>query len=214
MFNKILIFTALLCLNITGVFAQNEWKLKTDNEGIKIYTSPVLNSKVKALKVECNFQATLSQLVNVLMDVKTCTEWVYHTKSIILLKQVSPTELYYYSEVDLPWPAENRDFVAHLTVTQDPQTHVVTIDGPAVPGMVPLKDGIVRIQQSKGKWVITPTDKDEVKVEYTLQVDPAGAIPAWLVNLVSSEGPMQSFKALKQQLKKPVYKNTLAYIKN
>ena len=213
--NKILLFTALLCLSITGVFAQNEWKLKTDKEGIKIYTSPVLNSKVKALKVECNFQATLSQLVNVLMDVKTCTEWVYHTKSITLLKQVSPSELYYYSEVSLPWPAENRDFVAHLTVSQDAETHAVTVDGPAVPGMVPLKDGIVRIQQSKGKWVITPIGKDEVKVEYTLQVDPAGAIPAWLVNLVSSEGPMQSFKALRQQLKKPVYKNTaLAYIKN
>lgn len=214
MYNKILLFTSLLCLSATVVFAQNEWKLKTDNEGIKVYTSPVLNSKVKALKVECNFQATLSQLVNVLMDVKTCTEWVYHTKSITLLKQVSPTDLYYYSEVSLPWPAENRDFVAHLTVTQDPQTHVVTIDGPAVPGMVPLKDGIVRIQQSKGKWVITPVDKEEVKVEYTLQVDPAGAIPSWLVNMVSSEGPMQSFKALKQQLKKPVYKNTLAHIKN
>jgi hypothetical protein len=213
--NKILFFTLLFCLSVSGVFAQNEWKLRSNNDGIKIYTSPVLNSKVKALKVECNFRATLSQLVNVLMDVKTCTEWVYHTKSITLLKQVSPSELYYYSEVSLPWPAENRDFVAHLTVTQDAQTHVVTVDGPAVPGMVPVKEGIVRILQSKGKWVISPVAKDEVKVEYTLQVDPAGAIPAWLVNLVSSEGPAQSFKALRQQLKKPAYKNTtLAYIKD
>ncbi|MBD1394810.1 START domain-containing protein [Mucilaginibacter glaciei] len=203
----------LLVFSIAG--AQTTWTLKNDHDGIKVYSSPVENSKVKALRVECNFQANLSQIVAVLLDVKTCTEWVYHTKSCTLLKQVSPSEVYYYSEVSLPWPVENRDFVAHLTVTQDPATKVVIVDGPAVPGMVSPKTGIVRIANSKGKWLITPVEKNEVKVEYTLNVDPAGNLPAWAVNLLSSEGPLQSFKALRSQLKKPEYRNAnLSFIKN
>jgi len=212
--NKILASLLLLSISAT-VFAQTDWKLKSDHDGIKVFTSPVPDSKVKALRVECNFQANLSQIVTVLLDVKTCTEWVYHTKSCTILKQVSPSELYYYSEVSLPWPVKNRDFVAHLTASQNAATKVVTVDGPAVAGMVPIKDGIVRIANSKGKWIITPLQNNEVKVEYTLSVDPAGSIPAWVVNLVSSEGPIESFKALKLQLKKTEYKNaSLPFIKN
>jgi hypothetical protein len=215
MFKKYLFPLFFLFFTATAASAQTDWKLKSTSDGIKVYSSSVPDSKFKALRVECNFQATLAQIVTVLLDVKTCTEWVYHTKSITLLKQPAPSEIYYYSEVSLPWPTSNRDFVAHLIVSQDEETKVVTVDGPAVNGLVPLKDGVVRVTDSKGKWIITPLGKDEIKVEYTLHVDPAGSLPAWLVNMVASEGPMQSFKKLKLQLKKPEYKNaSLAFVKN
>lgn len=209
----ILIVLLFACLQTVN--AQQNWQLSTETAGIKVFSSAVPDSKVKALKVECEFNATLSQLVAVLLDVKTCTEWVYHTRSCELLKQVSPSELYYYSEIDIPWPAENRDFVAHLIVKQDPETRVVNIDGPAVPGFVPVKKGIVRIDHSIGKWVITPIADHHVRVVYTLQVDPGGAIPAWLVNMFAAEGPTQSFKGLKLQLQKPAYQHpVLPFIKD
>src|ERR1700748_2861134 len=150
----------LLVLKITGSYAQTDWKLKKEKDGIKVYISPISDSKFKAIKVECEMNASASQLVKALLDIKNCTEWVDHTKSCTLLKQVSPSELYYYSEVNIPWPAQNRDFVAHLIVHQDPVTKVVTVDGPAVNGFVPIKDGIVRVHSSKGLWIITPLKKD------------------------------------------------------
>lgn len=204
--HKNLLILLLFIIKLTQSNAQAHWKLSTDQEGIKIYTSPVPGSKVKALKVECEFNATPSQFVAVLMDVRTAADWVYHTKSCTLVKQVSPSELYYYSEISIPWPAQNRDFVAHLTVHQDPQTNVVTVDGPSVPGFVPVKDGVVRIAHSSGQWIIAP-DGGNVKVTYILQVDPGGAIPAWLVNMFATEGPLQSFRKLKLQLKKQAYRN-------
>ncbi|MEO8885494.1 MAG: START domain-containing protein [Mucilaginibacter sp.] len=205
----------LLLLASTTASAQYNWQFSAEKDGIKVYTSIVPESKIKALKVECNFQTTLPQLTAVLMDIKAAPEWVYATKSCVMLKQVSPADLYYYSEVKLPWPVQNRDFVAHLTVSQNPETRVVTVDGPVIAGMVPSKDGIVRVDHSKGKWLLIPISKDEVKIEYILQTDPGGAIPAWIVNLFASEGPMQSFKRLKLQLLKPAYKNvSLAYVRN
>lgn len=197
-----------------AVRAQDNWKLDTEKEGIKIYKTAVPDSKVKAVRVIAMLDTDLSQLVSVLMDVNTGSQWVYHTKSSVLIKKVSPSELYYYSEVDLPWPCENRDFVAHLTVTQDARTKAVTIDGPAVPGYVPLKHGIVRIGHSKGKWILSPVG-NKVKVEYTLQVDPGGAIPAWLVNMFAAQGPLESFRKLKAQLKKPTFQGAkLSYIQD
>ncbi|MGZ3752942.1 MAG: START domain-containing protein [Mucilaginibacter sp.] len=210
------LFFALFALVITTtVSAQTEWKLSTDKEGIKIYTSLVPGSKVKAIKVECTMDATASQLVAMVMDVKNSPDWVYRTKSAVLIKQVSPSELYYYSEVNLPWPAANRDFVAHLIVNQDPDTKIVTIEAPVVTGLVPVKKGIVRIDHSNGKWTITPTGNDHVKVEYSIHVDPGGDLPSWLVNMFATEGPMQIFRNLKLELQKPSYKNIyVAFVEN
>src|SRR5258707_6333996 len=126
----------LLAVILSGLFGQapvsgqENWKLKSNKEGIAIYLRSLPDSKFKAVKVECEVAASLSQLVAVILDVKTWVEWVYRTKSCILLKQVSPSELYYYSEVSIPWPASNRDFIAHLITVQDPQTKVVTVYGP------------------------------------------------------------------------------------
>ena len=210
-----ILFATLLLLKVTGVYAQTDWNLKNEKNGIKVYSSRVSNSKFKAIKVECELNATASQLVEVLLDIKACPEWLDHTKSCTLIKQVSPSELYYYSEVSIPWPVQNRDFVAHLVVHQNPETKVVTMDGPAVAGFVPIKEGIVRVHSSRSLWIITPLKKSLVKVVYTLQVDPGGDVPAWLVNLLATQGPMKSFEGLIAQLKKPAYQNaSLSFIKD
>lgn len=214
MFKKLLSLSLILLVS-AAAFAQTNWVLKSNTNGIKVYTGSVASSKFKAIRVECTYNATPAQIVAVLLDVNTCTEWVYHTKSIKLLKQPAANEVYYYSEVSLPWPASNRDFTAHLTATQDAETKVVTVDGPAVNGLVPVHDGVVRVTESTGKWVISPLEGGRSKVEYTLHVNPAGALPAWLVNMFATEGPTKSFEGLRNQLQKPQFRNvSLAFIKN
>jgi len=187
--------------------SQDDWKLKTDKDGINIFTRTFPDSKFKAIKVEVELDATLSQMVAVVLDVNTGAQWVYSTKSSVLLKQVSPSELYYYSEVSIPWPAANRDFIAELRAVQDSHSRVVTIYGPVFPDYLPVKKDIVRVRRSEGKWVISPLAKGRIKVEYTLRVDPGGDLPAWLVNLFVTKGPFESFKKLKEQLRKPEYVN-------
>jgi hypothetical protein len=193
---------------------QEDWKLKQNKDGIEIYTKPLENSNLKGIRVKCYLPVTLSQLVTVIMDVNTAAEWVYSTKSSTLLKKVSAAEVFYYSEVNLPWPINNRDFIAHLKVSQDPHSKVVTIDGPVVANYVPEKKDIIRVRNSYGKWILTPL-KNMVRIEYTLETDPGGSLPAWLVNLFAAKGPHETFKNLKVQLNKPQYKDvTLAYIKD
>jgi len=204
---RTLLVALMLVLKAVVVAAQCDWKLSTEREGIKIYTGGVPGSTIKAIKVEAMFNATAAQLVALIMDVNTSADWVYHTKSSKLIKQVSASELYYYSEVSLPWPAANRDFVAHLIVTQNPDTKVITIDGPAVAGFIPVKEGIVRIIDSKGKWIITPIGTNQIKVEYSIHVDPGGSLPSWLVNMFATEGPLKIFAGIKVQLQKSAYKN-------
>lgn len=182
-----------------------DWKLRTDKNGIRVYSKQVPGSRINALRVESDFAASASQLVAVILDINTSTDWLYSTKSATLLKTVSPAEVYYYSEVSFPWPASNRDFVAHIKVNQNPATKVVNVHAENVAALVPEKPGIVRVKQSIGNWYITPLDRNHIHVQYELQVDPAGALPAWLVNMLSTKGPFESFKNLRTQLERPVY---------
>lgn len=214
-FHRTFLAFLLLIITYNPLSAQNNWHLAVDREGVKVFTSTVATSKIKAIKVQCQLQAKASQVVALLLDVESAPDWIYHTKSCQLVRQVSPSELYYHSEVSLPWPAENRDFVAHLKVTQNLQSKAVTIDGPSVKGMVPIRKGVVRVNDSKGKWILTPQSGNHLQVEYSLHVDPGGSIPAWLTNMFATQGPLDIIRQMKIQLKKSKYQNAqLSFIKN
>ena len=194
--------------------AQEVWKLKLEKEGIKIYSSPYADSKIKALKVTCIVEATISQMAAVLLDIKSQDEWFYHTKSVVLT-QVSPSELFYYAELGFPFPFSNRDFVEHIKISQNRETKIMTMDVQNVPDYILPKPGLVRVLKSQCKWVVTPTGEKNILIEFTLFADPAGSIPVWLVNLFSTYGPFETFIKLKSQLKKPVYSNAhLSFIEN
>jgi hypothetical protein len=204
---RILVILWLLVSCVNGVAQEKGWKLHSEKDGVQVFTQPVNNSAFKAVKAVGVVETSLSRIAYVLMDVKTTKEWVYGTKVCTLLKQMTPSDLIYYSEVDLPWPASNRDFIIRITLTQDPKTRVMTIIAENMPTYISEKKDIIRIQRSSGLWHITPIDANHVRVEYTLQVDPGGWIPAWLVNMVASTGPYQSFIGLRKQVGKEKYKD-------
>ena len=203
-----------LVISGTCLRAQATWTLKSDKEGIQIYSSPFADSKIKALKVICSVQASLSQMTAVLLNVGEQDGWFYHTRSTVL-KQVSPTEVYYYAELYFPFPFANRDFVEHVLLCQNPDTKILTVEVQNLPDYIPRKKDIVRVVQSHCNWVIKPVSKNLILIEFTIFADPGGAIPAWLINLMSSYGPFETFKKLKTELQKPEYARvTFPFIKD
>jgi hypothetical protein len=204
----------MIVLMHVSSLAQPDWQLKQDKDGIQVYTKNIDNAKLKAVKVVTSISTSLTTLTAVLMDVDGSKDWVYATKKISLLKQVSPASLIYYSEIEIPWPGSNRDFIVEIQASQDEKTKVVTVDGFNKPDYLPENNNMVRIRQSYSKWLITPLQKGQVKIEYVLQVDPGGNIPIWLINLFATKGPLETFKKLREQVKKKKYAYiSLPYIK-
>lgn len=196
-------------------FSQKDWTLKTEKSGIKVYTKSFENSPFKAIKTVCTVDASLTRITAVLLDIKNTADWVYATKKVSVLNHISPAELIYYSEIDVPWPASNRDFIVRLKVTQDAKTKVVSVDAENLPNHLPNYKGIVRIPHSYSKWLIEPVNATQVKIEYVLQVDPGGSVPAWLINMFATRGPLESFINLRNQVKKDIYNNvSLPFIKD
>ena len=65
---KSLCFAFLLLTCYAHAQIGTNWVLKENSRGIKIFTGDVETSKVKAIRVQCEVEATLSQVVAMLMD--------------------------------------------------------------------------------------------------------------------------------------------------
>jgi hypothetical protein len=76
-----------------------------------------------------------------------------------------------------------------------------------LPDYILPKHGLVRVEKSNCKWIVTPSGKNYITIEFILFADPAGSIPFWLINLFSTYAPFETFIKLKTQLKKPEYAN-------
>ena len=182
------------------VFSQSNWKLVKDKNGIKAYTSSVDSSKFKSVKVECDMPGTFEKFIAVLQDVAKHTDWVYETKRAYIVKKVSDDELIYYAETSLPWPISNRDVVIKMVNTKDAANNSLLVTQSAVTGMVDSQRGIVRVTSMDGRYEVKSTG-DTLHVVYYLTIDPAGDLPAWVVNMFCTKGPYETFRALTEKMK-------------
>ena len=199
-------FLLLFCLLLqTTAQCQEDWKLKKDKNGIKVYSRKTPNFKFDELKVDCIFEGKISQLAAVILDVNNQYQWVYKTAKSELLKQVTNADLFYYSEIECPWPFHNRDLIARMTITQNTSTKILSIEAKSVDNYLPSKKNLVRVKYSNALWTITPLNNAQFKVEYKIQIDPGDGVPAWILNMFATNGPYESFKNLKDKIMLPAY---------
>lgn len=210
-----IVFALLLLGSQLPGLAQNDWTLKKDKDGIKVYSRSSQQSKFDELKAELSLHSSLSTLASVILDVPSYKQWSFNTKQSYVLKQISPSELYFYTEINSPWPANNRDLVVHLQIQQDPRTKVMTISEVCIPNYIPPKKDIVRVPFSKELWTVTPVAPGLLKIVYQLQIDPGEGAPSWLINMFATKGPYETFKNLQEQIKQPQYQtHPLPFIQN
>jgi hypothetical protein len=117
-------------------------------------------------------------------------------------KKNSTYDIIYYGETYAPWPVSNRDLVIHLTAFTDSITGICNITAISEPKLKPLVKGKIRIPRSVSKWKLIAINKQTTRVIYTLDIDPGGSLPSWLVNFASIEGPYLSFLKMRALLLK------------
>ena len=98
-----------------------------------------------------------------------------------------------------PWPVSDRDLIIHLKINirEDGSMRVILN---SLPNYLPESKDFVRIPYSHSEMHMVPIAENHLKVSYWLKVDPGGSIPDWLANMVSAQGPYETFKKMKNLL--------------
>lgn len=67
-------------------------------------------------------------------------------------------------------------------------------------GVLPPKEGYVRMPLVKGQWMLTPIDSGKTKVVMTSLFDPGGSIPAYLTRQSIVNSPMDIIEELRKEV--------------
>lgn len=180
--------------------SQTHCELKKNKDNIKVFTCENSRSPFNIIKAEFEVNATLNQYKAIVLDVDRYNEWHYNEINQRVIKKISSTEFIYYSEILAPFPVNNRDLILHLKLEQDTITNILTVSVNSIAHYLPQVKKCVRVPKSNSKLTITPIAKSKLKIEYFIEIDPGGLIPAWIANSFSTLAPYETFKKLIEQL--------------
>ncbi len=193
-------FLIFLLLSIDTQGQTTPCDLRKDKDGIKVYTCPSDSSKFRSLRAEFVLEnISFETLESFLWDVNNYPKWQYNMVSATLLKKIDDTAIIYRSEVDAPWPVQNREMIVQLSVNRNLGKDKLIFSMHSVLYPYPLDENLTRIPYSKASWQVRNVNNTLI-VTYTLHIDPGGYVPPMLVNLAMAEGPYESFRSLKKLL--------------
>jgi hypothetical protein len=174
--------------------------LKKDADNILVYTCKAHGKRFKSLKATFTISnTTIDELVAFLKRVEDFPKWQYNMRSAKTLRQVSDSVAIVRSELDTPWPVENRELIVQYSFEKHPQDKMLKVTTKTIVYDYPFSDEFVRVPYSLAEWSVT-TVGNALQVSYKMEIDPGGSLPAWLVNMAMAEGPHQTFTNLKKLL--------------
>lgn len=199
-----IIFTSIISsiLFVSATFAQGAWEMVKQKDGITIHNRRMEGTKLKEYKGTVVVNASMKEVLDVLQNYKMHDRFVYKCKkgSVEMLKK-SGNDLYTYMIIETPWPASNRDLVTHYHTHAPAKDGSVTIVVSAVNGMRPVYKGIVRVDDMKGYWKVTPLSDGKVEVVHQAYSKPGGNVPEGMANSASVDAPFDMMTKLKALFK-------------
>jgi hypothetical protein len=188
----------ILVVTSIVLHAQDNCRLATIKDGISISRCKVAGIAYDAVLVEFEAQGSLDQYLELATNVSNFVDWHYRIDYAEKLKQENDSTLVYRSEIDTPWPLDPREMVVRIVASRTDNGGKVQME--SVPDYIPMTNGLLRIPYSKTRMEVLQVSRDMLVFTYYAEVNPGGAIPAWVANLFALNGPYQTFRGLKELL--------------
>mgnify|MGYP002621340342 CR=1 FL=1 len=189
----------IVLLSVTSF--SSDWKLEKNKNGIKVYTRELANSDIKEFKAIATIDAPRLKIARVLTRAGDFMNWMPQVDDSRVLRIVSPTKRIVYYSTDMPWPTDDRDVVLDLWVESDNANQTTWIKMKENLTEKREVDGMVRMTNASGYYKLTSISDNKTEVHYEFQADPAGSLPAWLINMFIVDAPYDTIMALREQVK-------------
>lgn len=205
---KKIIIAALIVVSAAALWAQGEWSLVRNSDGIRVFTKPSENSSLDQFMGKTVVDARLEVVVELIRDVDAQPQWMADCIEARVVKKYTEEDILVYNVTRAPWPVSNRDVVVRSRGGIDVKSGKVSIVFNAVKDSpVPPRSGIVRMTDLLGQWHLKKVGDNKTEVIYIMRANPAGNIPASIANMTSKNIPFRTLSNMKQMVKKDKYIN-------
>jgi hypothetical protein len=193
----------LLLVLLAGAEAVSgsEWRILDNSDGIEVALREEPGRDLPTMRGRAVLEGDIDRLLAIIIDPDQATEWAEGASKVTMLER-EPHRAIIHTYIDIAWPVWDRDLVTSGTVrTVEPGNEYV-LSNAAVDGIVPEKEGVIRMKKAFTQFHLKKQGPDRVWVEYLVNVDPGGSLPKWLVRWTQKSVPAQTLKNLQRQLKK------------
>jgi len=175
--------------------ASAERKRVRVDDGITVEEQSVEGRTLPILFGTTTMAASPQQIAAWVGAVHTYVGWQHNCEEARVLQQPDGTLLTYY-RVGSPWPVSDRDVVLRSKRADMPDRSI-RLDFRSVETKdAPSPRGVVRMPQLVGSYDLKPIDGG-THVVYTVDSDPGGTLPTWLVREASKDLPFFTLKNLR-----------------
>ncbi len=193
--------TILICFCSLFGFSQ-DWELRKNEDGIKVYTKPTKGDGLDAFRAEMEINLSVAKIEDFLRHMDKYRNAFPDTKELKILSRPNDSTQIQYALTDAPWPVSDRDGVYELIFHMDKKTGNIKTVARALPAYLPRKVDIVRIEKSNTFWIVEKLGANKCRLEYIVNADPGGNIPDWLANSAAVDVPFNTFYNIKKELLK------------
>jgi len=176
------------------------WKFEKEKDGIRVYTRKESGQSIRSYKGIADIKAPADKIFSMLEDVNHTDWWDKSVTNIKVLAYEKNKSARYYLVYDLPWPVTDRDLCVDVIVVHDPATGERQIVAGPLIGVIPEKDGYIRIRHYRQVWTVRAAGANQSHVTLEGHVDPAGSIPDLISNMVVVDSPMKVIGEVKRRM--------------
>ncbi|WP_448211524.1 START domain-containing protein [Colwellia sp. MEBiC06753] len=176
------------------------WQLVRTSDEIKIYKDKQKDQRIVTVKASLQVKSTLSGFLLFLQDYPNIPTWLDSANHAELIEQVLPNENIFITKFNSVWPVKPRDMVIRSKYIQLDNGSIEIDVTDASTAIAPI-DNSVRVTVEYAHWTIRPVaDSGLIDITYQFNVDPNGAIPAWLVNQLTIDSVWKTMRNIKALL--------------
>ena len=185
----------LPCLSGVNVKGQ-EWELQKKHDNIEVYFRKT-DDITYEIRVKAIYNTDPESFIEIIENYKSYPQWVYRcTQSEIVSVK---GKLYLRTVTDIPWPLKDRDAIV-MVIPPRKRNDVVILSSTACPNAVPIYENTVRQNYSNVIWRIQKKEKYKTFVDYTLTLKVEENIPDFIMKMVTTNGPYETFKNLQKMI--------------
>ncbi len=186
--------------------ALDEWQLRKEADGISVYSRQIQDVDYLEFKAVTKIPGKVASALALLNDTAACSQWLHRCVESHVITQISNLESIFYQVSKLPFPAKARDLVFHAVASQKP-TGEILVTLRARPDLLPLAEPI-RIRHAYGTYLLEPLSDTTSRLTWQQYIDPAGSLPAWIVNRMLVDLPFNSLQAFRKLVTHQPYRDT------
>lgn len=174
-----------------------KWELSKEDKGIKIYTRIREGSKVKEFNAKTVMSTSIDKLVQIITDVNNYPNWMTNCQYSKPNKPLVDSSGIIYMRTSFQWPLSDRDLVFEYNVPANKPGYF-EVKMKSVPNQMPVTKDAVRVIKADGEFIFKEIEPGKIEITYQFFANPAGYLPAWIVNLFIVEGPYHTLLNLRE----------------